>query len=168
MWIFRKEKPYMDTRVLEGILGKRLISARRQLYKDDFFMENYEQEADGPVELAFSDGGCVHFVIRDSWMSVGAVDGPMPKYGEGYQFSDVSNNAYWNKRVRSVVARVDVFSSKIRSRHFPCESVKITFDNMLHTNIVYNDMENNQTDAMIIADYEHESMYRIIWSTGVG
>lgn len=158
--------PSENTELLQAALGKRLLGVRRQLFVDDKFLQNYEQEADGPVELTLSDGLILHFVDESALMSVGVASGKMPKYGESYEQLDVSKNVYWSERIDKIITGIDVFASDSREPMYPCEFVAIYFENNLYTKIVYLDEDEYQFDAIKISD--RTPVFQTIWSMAMG
>lgn len=150
----------MSIEILKTMLGRRLVAVRRQIFTDDMFLEDYEQQADGPVEFTLSDNVILHFVAEDMLMSIGVVSGPMPRYGESYKLMELSNSSYWSDRVGKKVTKIDVFSSDFRKSGWPCEFIKVSFENGMYTKIIYLDSDELQFDAIKISD--KKEMYKIL------
>ena len=62
----------------------------RQIFVDDFDLENFYLEADGATQIEFSDKEFLSFYADTKNMSVTMKNGEMEKYGDSYQFVDIS------------------------------------------------------------------------------
>lgn len=54
--------PSQNLDCLRSLIGKKIVSVRRQIFKDDMDLPEFEQKGDGPVELVISDGSSLHFI----------------------------------------------------------------------------------------------------------
>lgn len=91
--------PSRNVTILRSMLGRTIIAVKRYLFEGDMYRENYQQSADGAVEISLDNGCSVHFVAEPETFSVGVMTGPMPRYGESYVLADVTDNSFWHSRV---------------------------------------------------------------------
>lgn len=96
------------TSLFKSILNSKIVRVRRQLYDGDFDVFDYEQNADGPVELDFDNGVTLYFAADTESFSVKVGVGAMPIYCESYKLLDLSNNDFWRLRVGKIVDGVSV------------------------------------------------------------
>lgn len=126
----RETLPSQNIELLRSFLGKKIVSVKRQLFKDDMYLEEYEQNADGPIELSFNDGTVAHFVAKIETYSVGVLAGGMPRYGSSYAQFDVSNNIFWRDRVDQQIRQVAILRASDWSEDYPSEfGIDILFEN---------------------------------------
>ncbi len=52
--------PSKNIELLKSLIGQKIIKVSRQLFKNDMNCENYEQLADGSVELVFDNNRREH------------------------------------------------------------------------------------------------------------
>lgn len=129
--------------VLRNLLGEKIISVTRQLFKDDMDLDDYEQSADGPVELTMTNGSVLHFIAFTEACSVGVVSGGMPRYGDSYEFRDLTMNLFWGGRVGQELRRLNILKISELEDPNPCEAVDIIFQNGERVVIEYISDEEN-------------------------
>lgn len=146
--------PSQNLRLLRKLLGKRIISVKRQLFKSDMDLPDYEQNADGPVEFTISDNLAIHFVADTEALSVGVASGVMPLYGDSYELADVSNNSFWGERVGQETTQITILRSTDWSKDYPCEfGVEILFANGKKALIEYKDEEDYPDMIKVTGSY---------------
>ena len=144
--------PTQNIDLLKMLLGKRLISARRQLFKHDMELNDYEQSADGPLELRFSSDLILHFFAITETFSLGVAPGEMPRYGDSYIDTDVTYNKFWGKRIGNEVSRIAILTSLDGGKRHRCEfGIKIELKNRLDILIQYLD-EEDSPDMIMVTD----------------
>lgn len=144
--------PTQSIDLLKMLLGKRLISARRQLFKHDMELNDYEQNADGPLELHFSSDLVLHFFAITETFSLGVAPGEMPRYGDSYINTDVTHNEFWRKRIGNEVSRIAILTSLDSGKWHRCEfGIKIELKNSVGIFIQYLD-EEDFPDMIIVTD----------------
>jgi hypothetical protein len=57
--------------LLRSILGASIFSVMRQIFKSDFDLQDYQQNADGPIELKFDTVDSIYFDANAEGFSVG-------------------------------------------------------------------------------------------------
>ena len=146
--------PSQNLRLLKSLLGKRIISVKRQLFKGDMDLPDYEQNADGSVEFTTNDGLAIHFVADTEAYSVGIASGEMPLYGDSYELVDVSSNSFWDERVDQEITQVTLLKSTDWSDDYPCEfGIKISFANEKEVLIEYKDEEDHPDMIKVAGNY---------------
>lgn len=106
---------------LKSWIGQEVIGVKRQIFINDKDLENFEQMADGPIEVLLSDSRLFHFVSMVTPMSIGMATGEMPKYGDSHESIDPSLNSFWESRLRKTIQSVRILKSKTASTHCPYE-----------------------------------------------
>lgn len=144
--------PSQNIDLLKTLLGKKITSVKRQIFKDDMDMEAYQQNADGPIEFRLDDNTMVHFISETETFSIGVVSGEMPRYGNSYLLVDVSDSPFWHDRIRQEISQIVYLKSSEWSEDYPSEfGVEIVFANGKKILIEYLD-EENYPDMMRVAD----------------
>lgn len=145
--------PSQNMSLLTMLSGKRIISVKRQLFKHDMDLTEYEQNADGPIQFIIDDGSIVHFIADTETFSIGIVSGEMPRYGDSYELRDVSNNSFWGSRLGQEIEQIALLKSKGWSKDYPCEfGIEISFSNREKALIEYLD-EEDYPDMIKVADH---------------
>ena len=144
--------PSKNLNLLRNLLKKTIVSVKRQLFKGDMDLTDYEQNADGPVEFIISDSSAIHFVADTERFSIGVVSGEMPVYGDSYKLADTSNNSFWNERIGQEIKKLTLFKSFDHSEDYPSEfGVEISFVNRKKVLIEYKD-EDDYPDMIKVVD----------------
>jgi len=145
--------PLHNSAILKSLLGKKIVSVKRQLFQGDMDLPEYEQNADGPVELKFSDGAVMHFIADTEKISIGIVLGEMPIYGDSYVFQDLSTNVFWLGRIDQEITKFTLFKSSDYSYEYPSEfGIEISFSDGKRALIEYKD-EEDYPDMVVVADH---------------
>ncbi|WP_420195237.1 hypothetical protein [Marinobacter sp. GH_1] len=135
--------PSQNLGLLENLIGKKIISVQRQLFKSDMDLSEFEQKGDGPVEFTISDGSRVHFFSNTEAFSVGIASGAMSRYGDSYEQRDVSKNSFWAERLGQEVKQILLLKAMDSTDEFPGEfGVELFFSNGTGALIEYRDEEN--------------------------
>lgn len=144
--------PSNNLSLLRSLLSKRIISVKRQLFKGDIDLTDYEQNADGPIEFIMSDSSAIHFIANTDTFSIGVATGKMPLYGDSYELAGVSNNSFWNDRIGREIKQLALLKSSDWSEDYPSEfGVEISFINGKKVLIEYKD-EGDCLDMIKVAD----------------
>ena len=150
--------PSRNLSLLKKLLGNKIVSVKRQLFQGDTDLVDYEQNADGPVELVVSDGSVVHFVADSETFSVGVVPGKMPRYGDSYNYKDLSDNFFWHNRVGQEIKQLVIFKSPDYSTDYPSEfGIEILFANKKKVLIEYRDEEDYPDMIRVAGRYSGQS-----------
>lgn len=145
--------PSQNMSLFMALLGKRITSVKRQLFKYDMDLPEYEQNADGPIQFITDDGSIVHFIADTETFSIGIASGEMPRYGDSYELKDVSSNSFWGGRIGQDIKQIILLKSKDWSEDYPCEfGVEISFANGTKVLIEYID-EEDYPDMIKVADH---------------
>ena len=151
-------RPLQSLMLLKNLFGKEIISVKRQLFKGDMDLPDYEQNADGPIEFTTSDNLAIHFVADTEDYSVGIATGEMPLYGDSYELVDVSSNYFWSERVGQKITQVTLLKSTDCSNDYPCEfGIEISFANGKKVLIEYKDEEDNPDMIKVAESYTGRS-----------
>ena len=146
--------PSQNLDCLRSLIGKKIVSVRRQIFKDDMDLPEFEQKGDGPVELVTSDGSTLHFISQTETLSVGIVSGAMSRYGDSYEQRDVSNNSFWVDRLGEKVKQVLLLKAKSSTDQYPEEfGVELVFSNGKKVVIEYRDEEDHPDMIQVSANY---------------
>lgn len=149
-----KNLPTHNITLLKALLGKRLIKVKRQLFKDDMDLTDYEESADGPIELTTENGEIIHFCADTETFSVGVKAGEMPCYGESYVLSDISSNSFWKDRVEKEIVGIKLLKSIDASKDYPCEfGIELSFANGKTVLFEYKDEEDYPDMLRIVDSY---------------
>ena len=139
--------------LLKKLLGKRIISVKRQLFQDDMGFADCEQDADGPVEFAMSDGSIMHFIWDAETFSIGVAPGKMPLYECGYVLQNVTDNIFWRDRVSQEIKKLTLLKYSDFSDNYPSEfGIEVSFANNKKVLIEYKD-EENYPDMIRVVDH---------------
>ncbi len=142
--------PSQNLNLLKSFIGKRIVSVQRQLFKDDLDLDDWEQSADGPIELTIEDDSSLHFFAKTEMFSMGLAAGKMPQYGDSYVLKNISNNSFWSNRVGQKIVKVKVLKASDSSEDYPSEfGLEILFSNGEKVLIEY------------LNDQEHLDMIRV-------
>lgn len=145
--------PSKNIEVLKSLLSKKIISVKRQLFKDDMDLDEYQQNADGPIEFRFDDNTVVHFFANTEMFSVGVIAEAMPNYGDSYEYLDVSKNPFWSVRVNQEISKITFLKSSNWSEGYPSEfGIEILFGNGKKVLIEYLD-EEEYPDMIKLAEH---------------
>ncbi len=149
----RNTLPSQNSSLLKNLLGKKITSVRRQLFKNDMDLADYEQNADGPVQFIVNDNSTLHFVADTEQFSIGVVSGEMPRYGDSYELTDVSDNVFWGERIGEKIIQLTLLRSSDWSEDYPSEfGLEILFKNGKSVLIEYKD-EEDFPDMIRVADH---------------
>lgn len=145
--------PSKNFELLKNLLGKKVVSVKRQLFKNDMDLIDFEQNADGPIELTINDDSVIHFIAVTESFSVGVVRGEMQRYGDSYELKDLTGNIFWSDRIGQEITRLRLFKSSDYSDDYPSEfGIEISFSNGEKVLIEYKD-EEDYPDMIIVADH---------------
>ncbi|GEM_PF-5643018 len=141
--------------ILIRLTGLEIINVKRQLYKGDFDLPDYEQNADGPIQLIFSNNMVVHFVSMTESDSVGIFIGSMPAYGSSYMIRDLSENSFWMDRIGQKIEEIHILQSVFVSEYNPNEfGIELIFADKKTVCIEYLDDEDNPDMIRVISSYK--------------
>jgi len=126
--------------LLKSLIGKKIVRVRRQIIKNEMNLDNFEQEADGPVELSFDNNKVISFVDWTEPSSVGVADAEMTIYGGGYLLIELTNNSFWKPRIEQKIVQVIILEDLGASADYPGEfGIEIKFENNEQVCIEYAD-----------------------------
>ena len=150
--------PSQNSKLLKNLLGKKVVLVKRQLFKSDMDLADFEQNADGPVELTISDDSVLHFVADTEGFSIGVVPGEMPHYGDSYNLRNLSGNVFWGDRVDQEITQLTLFKSSDYSDDYPSEfGLEISFINGKKVLIEYKDEEDYPDMIRVVDHYSGRS-----------
>ncbi len=145
--------PSKNMEILKSLLGKKIVSVKRQFFKEDMDLDEYQQNADGPIEFRFDDNTVVHFFAETEIFSVGIIAKVMSHYGNSYEQIDVSNNSFWSSRINQMISKVTLLKASDWSEDYPSEfGVEILFNNGKKVLIEYLD-EEEYPDMIKLSDH---------------
>ena len=146
-----KLMPKKNSKLLNSIVGKRVIGVVRQIFEGDLSREYFEETADGPTELIFETGESIYFLACTEQCSVGVVQGKMPVFGESYSEKNVEGSSFWQSKVGKKVTGVEILSELDVDDSYPCQfGVELEFENGEKAIFEY------------ISDEENQDMMRIV------
>ena len=100
--------PSHNLDLLQSLLGRNIIQINRQLLKTDIELNDFEQK------------------------------GYMNKYGESYEYRNVTNNSFWKIRTGKTIKAISILKSKYASDDNPSEfAIKIQLENNLEIYFEY-------------------------------
>lgn len=148
--------------ILKSLIGTRIVSVSRYLLKSDFHVDDFQQNADGPVEITFDNGTIIYFNSFTSGESISMFEGKMPLYGESYVYKDVSNNLFWSSRIRQKITKMYVLKSEYFSTDFPLECVlEIFFENNTKACVEYLSDEDFIDTLRVTSKFNESHLLRI-------
>jgi len=116
--------------LLRSILGASIFSVMRQIFKSDFDLQDYQKNADGPIELKFDTVDSIYFDANAEGFSVGVNAGGMPRYGESYVLSNVGRNSFWSDKINQKICNISYLKSSDFTEDYPCEfGIRMHFEN---------------------------------------
>ncbi|ELS01075.1 hypothetical protein Xen7305DRAFT_00007760 [Xenococcus sp. PCC 7305] len=132
--------PSTNIDLLKSLIGKKIVKVRRQIIKNEMNLDNFEQEADGPVELTFDDHKVISFIDWADPSSVGVADREMTIYGGEYLLMELTNNSFWQQRIEQKIVQVIILNDLGTSVDYPGEfGIEIEFENNKQVCIEYAD-----------------------------
>jgi hypothetical protein len=147
--------------LLKSIIGKRIVSIRRQVLKSDMDLDNFEQMADGPTEIRLDNNKVICFAAVAEINSVGVLDGEIRRYGESYMPIEVTNNLFWNRRVNQEIIQVDILKSRYYSAENPSEfGIEFRLENNTQFCIEYLDEEDFPDTIRVLNKYQKANYIR--------
>ena len=149
--------PSSNIDFLKSLIGLKIVKVCRQLFKDDMKGENYEQIADGPIELVFNNGNVTSFY---SWLeseSVCMSNTKMKQYGDSYIYKNLTDNSFWKQRVNRTITEVTLIKSIYASKENALEfAVKFEFENDIKACVEYIN-EGNFPDTLRVIEHNEET-----------
>ncbi len=130
--------PSCNLDLLQSLSGRKIIQVNRQLFKDDFVRNDFEQTADGPIEIMLDDGNILNFYSLLEIESIGVKKGLMEKYGDSYEYRNLTKNSFWKPRIGRIIKKIFFLKSKYASDNNPSEfAIKIQLENNLEIYFEY-------------------------------
>ncbi len=80
--------------LLSCLKGKKIVSVKRQILKQDTGLKNFEEKGDGPVEIRLKNGFSFHIMNYIDRKNILIQEGPMPDCGDFYREFDVSHTTF--------------------------------------------------------------------------
>ena len=102
------EPSLIRNRILMSLIGKEIVTVRRQLFLPDLQRGISEELADGPIEFTFDNASIVHFEDWDTFATLVVKEGKMKTYGESYELRDCSDSLFWKKRRYTPIKNIEV------------------------------------------------------------
>ncbi len=153
--------PSQNIELLKSLLGKRLISIKRQIFKGDMDLDNYEQIADGTTEFKFNDDQIVCFSAITEANSVGITNNVMQFCGDRYIILTLINNSFWEKRVNQEIEAIYILQSIYTSNENPSEfGVEFKLKNGASICIEYLDEEDFPDTIRVLEKYNGSQYIR--------
>ena len=154
--------PSRNPELLKKLLGKKIVSVKRQLFEGDMDLFDFEQSADGPIELTINDVSKIHFFAKTEAASVGVASGGMNHYGDSYEQRDVSNNTFWAERLGQEIKQILLLKTTDSSEECPGEfGVELFFSSGVGVLIEYRDEENYPDMIRVSESYSGQPC--IVW-----
>lgn len=113
--------PSQNIDLLTSLLNTKIISIKRQIFRDDMCLQDFEQMADGSVEIEFSNGKIIHFFAITEYDSVGLSEDNAKLYGDSYLTINPGKNQFWKSRINQEVSHIYILESIHSSAHKPIE-----------------------------------------------
>ena len=105
----------------KSLIGQKITNVSRRLLESDLYLENYEQMADGPTELVFSNGKIVSFFPWTEIFSIGITQARIKREGISSIYKDLTNNSFWRQRVDRAITKVIILKSTNATEKDPME-----------------------------------------------
>ena len=151
--------PSKNAAFLKSIIGKSIISVSRQIFTEDMDLEDFQQNADGPVEITLSNRTTIHFFADTDRFSVGVTVGRMPTYGDSYTPINVTNNSFWKTRANQEISSIKIHQLQNNDANYPNEfAIEFLFSNGQSAILEYID-EENFPDMLRVRDHLTTSAY---------
>lgn len=156
----KKSLPSENIRACRDLIGTKIVAVRRQLFIGDFDLPDFEQNADGPVELTFDNGAVLTMFADTERLSLTVEFNRMPKLGEGYIPVDVSQNAFWRDRLNAPVLDLIIIQSANPSEQYPCEfAVQFSLQGGLNVAVEYLNEEELPDMVRVVEQCSDSSRY---------
>ena len=150
--------PSKNLTLLKSLIGTRIVFVSRYIFKSDFDLDDFQQNADGSVEITFDNGTVTHFSAFTTGSSVAIFEGKAPLYGESYVYMDVSHNSFWSSRIGQKITNINILQLESFSADYPAECVlEIIFENNTRACIEYIDENEKVFDALTVTSEFYES-----------
>lgn len=146
--------PSKNTDLLQHFIGDYIVKINRQIFKGDMDLEDFEQMADGPIEISLSSGTVLCFYALSEINSIAIQEGSMSDYGESYTFYDVTDNDFWRIRTGKIIKSISILKSKYASLENSSEfGIGLKLDNGLEVYFEYLDEEDFPDTVRITEKY---------------
>lgn len=143
--------PSKNITLLKLLTSKKITNVERQIYIGDNDLSDFEQNADGPIQLTLDGGMIVYFFAITELNSIGLSANLMPTYGDSYKTIDVTRNYFWRSRINKSILEIHILQSIYASKNNPSEfGVEFIFSDRSKVCFEYLDEE------------EHLDMIRVI------
>ena len=87
--------PSHNVDFFKSLIGQKITNVSRRLLESDLYLENYEQMADGPTELVFSNSKIVSFFPWTEIFSIGITQVKIEREGRCSIYKDLTDNPFW-------------------------------------------------------------------------
>lgn len=155
--------PSDNINLLKTLIGQKITKVSRQLLESDMKQENYEQMADGPTELVFSNDRVVSFFPLTEIFSVGVTNTEMHQYGDSYIYKDLTDNLFWKQRVGQAIMKVLILKSANATEKNPMEfGVEFEFENDTRACVEFIDEGEFPDTLRIIEKYEETECIKTV------
>ena len=155
--------PSANWRLLKSLVGKSIIRVKRQIFKSDLNLRNYEQMADGYTELLFNDGQTINIFALTKILNVGITKCQVIANNDSYVIKDVTSNSFWQQRINREIIRIviskSIYASEIYNSEF---GLQIEFQNNTQLIFEYLSEENCLDTIRIISNYNATPYKKIV------
>ena len=132
--------PSHNVDFFKSLIGQKITNVSRRLLESDLYLENYEQMADGPTELVFSNSKIVSFFPWTEIFSIGITQVKIEREGRCSIYKDLRDHPFWRQRIGQVIMKVIILKSTNATKKNPMEfAVEFEFENNIKVCIEYVD-----------------------------
>lgn len=151
-----------NTELIKSFSGSKITQVKRQVFKGDMDLKDFEQMADGPIEIKLDDDRVIYFSAITEIDSIGINCCHMKKYGENYLTRDVSNNQFWKNRIGRAIKSVILLQSKYAYKTNLIEyGIEFALDGKLFFVIEYVNKEGMPDTLRVVENHSDTACVRI-------
>jgi hypothetical protein len=163
MFSHKDKIPTTNLSLIKSLIGKSIVRVKRQIFKGDRDLINYEQMADGTTELLFSNDKTISiFALTEIW-SVGISNLKIISSNDFYFIKDVTNNLFWQQRIKQKITRFIILKSVYASEtNYDEFGFQIEFENNTQLIFEYLSEENCVDTIRIMEEYDATPYQKIV------
>ncbi len=153
--------PSQKLKLLKSLIGRKIVFVSRYILKSDFYLDDFQQNADGSVEIKLDTGTVIHFRAFTTGASVAVFEGKAPLYGDSYVYMNVSHNSFWSSRIGQKIASINILQVESFDKYYPAECVlEIIFENKTTACMEYIDNEDFFDALRVTSEFDESNLIR--------
>ncbi|MBW4650555.1 MAG: hypothetical protein KME06_17975 [Kastovskya adunca ATA6-11-RM4] len=149
-------------KIFQDLVNTTVVSIRRHIFVSDMDLDNFEQMADGAIEIKFNSSKVICFVAITEANSVGVIERNLPIPGSSYIILKLTNNDFWQEKINQKIEKIEVLKSQYASNDNPSEfAVEFQLKNGKCFCIEYLDEKEFPDTIRVIEKYEGGQCIRL-------